>query len=563
MRWTKPFILSSLWTIFVLASCVSHTGTLQPTALEPSGDSTRPPERLRESQAPTPATELSETTMPVTATLIPTTPAVTFPTTFLEVSLTYDQAREEVVLFGGMDPISNDDLDETWIWDGTSWARREPAISPPPRSGASMAFDPATQQVLLFGGMDQSGRGFQDTWLWDGENWNEAHPAVSPPSRTNAGLVTDPELPGVLLFGGEVFTLENPRLSQLGHDTWLWTGGAWERARPATSPPANYPSLAYDAARQQIILLISKPSGEATTSETWTFVDGNWIELQSPNAPFSRYRAALAYDQSRQQVVIFGGYGMSSDASGYLSDTWVWDGKDWTQVQDSLPVDASMTSTIEMDPVCERFYLEKMGTSRTSILQSDMVYDASRQRLLLLTVMQDVVPRFIFWTWDGTAWRKLMEHIPEISEAAPPGEGWVRIRAGIFKPHEEVLVRWLEYFTQPGIEESSRIEDFKILQVDGPYGPIPEYRDAFTRVYKIQLSVKPVAAIGSFWNDGNGSLTEDGWIVNKALALGETDSFFCDTWIKVIGPLSEYESKYSFAQIYSEIESNFHAQYGQ
>jgi hypothetical protein len=35
----------------------------------------------------------------------------------------------------------------------------------------------------------------------------------------------------------------------------------------------------------------------------------------------------MAYDAARGQVVLFGGY----DGSGYLNDTWVWDGTNWVQ----------------------------------------------------------------------------------------------------------------------------------------------------------------------------------------------------------------------------------------
>jgi hypothetical protein len=93
-------------------------------------------------------------------------------------SMAYDPATATVVLFGGissertpastmspvpasaMQPIT--DLDETWSWNGTTWARLSPATSPAPRDGASMAYDPGTEALLLFGG--GYGQKLNDTW---------------------------------------------------------------------------------------------------------------------------------------------------------------------------------------------------------------------------------------------------------------------------------------------------------------------------------------------------------------------------------------------------------------
>ena len=40
-------------------------------------------------------------------------------------------------------------------------------------SGASAAFDPLTAEVLLFGGRLANGDGANDTWAWDGMTWRD------------------------------------------------------------------------------------------------------------------------------------------------------------------------------------------------------------------------------------------------------------------------------------------------------------------------------------------------------------------------------------------------------
>ena len=53
-----------------------------------------------------------------------------------------------------------------------NWAQETPKNSPTPRAGATMVFDAARGQIVLFGGYDPSGP-FNDTWVWDGTNWTQ------------------------------------------------------------------------------------------------------------------------------------------------------------------------------------------------------------------------------------------------------------------------------------------------------------------------------------------------------------------------------------------------------
>jgi hypothetical protein len=93
--------------------------------------------------------------------------------------MAYDAARAEVVLFGGC--CSGGLLNDTWIWDGTTWTEQHPTTSPSARSGMGMAYDAARGEVVLFGGYN--GGLLNDTWTWDGTTWTEQHPTTSPSAR--------------------------------------------------------------------------------------------------------------------------------------------------------------------------------------------------------------------------------------------------------------------------------------------------------------------------------------------------------------------------------------------
>src|ERR1017187_10564845 len=85
------------------------------------------------------------------------------------------------------------------------WRKLNPFTSPPARFAASMAFDPVSGRILLFGG---TGAGSvndarNDTWTWDGSTWLELHPATSPPPRLGASMTLDSWSGHLLLFGGQ------------------------------------------------------------------------------------------------------------------------------------------------------------------------------------------------------------------------------------------------------------------------------------------------------------------------------------------------------------------------
>jgi hypothetical protein len=69
-----------------------------------------------------------------------------------------------MILFGGWSG-SGGCLDDTWAFDGTDWSQLSPIDSPDARYQASMAFDPAMGQMILFGGLDSS-EDLNDTWVF-------------------------------------------------------------------------------------------------------------------------------------------------------------------------------------------------------------------------------------------------------------------------------------------------------------------------------------------------------------------------------------------------------------
>ncbi|CAG7637952.1 hypothetical protein PAESOLCIP111_03896 [Paenibacillus solanacearum] len=186
-------------------------------------------------------------------------------------SMIYDENAGNVVMFGGVDD-SGALFDETWIWDGRAktWTElldRNPR--PPKRKGAVMAYDAVSKKVLLFGGESKTGV-LNDTWLWDGINarWEQVTGlAAVPPARGGSQMAYDGEQ--LVLFGG--YSSTGSAKTLLG-DTWLWDGTAWsEVQQPAQSPPAAYGGqMAYDG---NTAVLYGGNSGSVT--KTYVGTGGN------------------------------------------------------------------------------------------------------------------------------------------------------------------------------------------------------------------------------------------------------------------------------------------------
>lgn len=259
-------------------------------------------------------------------------------------SMAYDRSANDLLLFGGQNPVGL--LSDTWTWNGSTWNQLFPATAPPGPNDASMVYDQATHEVVLFGGSD-SVSDFNQTWVFDGANWTELSPANSPPARAQASMVYDQATNEVVLFGG------NNSSGDL-NDTWVWDGTTWTQVSDSgdpgcltacTSGPSGraHASMTYDAATGNVVLF-GGTSLVSDFNDTWTWNGSSWTQLSPSSSPLPRHGASIAYDSTSRSVVLFGGNSSGTD----LNDTWKWNGSTWTQVSDST--DPGCTTTCTASP---------------------------------------------------------------------------------------------------------------------------------------------------------------------------------------------------------------------
>ncbi len=100
----------------------------------------------------------------------------------------------------------------------------------------------------------------------------------------------------------------------------------WISESPTPAPNEGYGSaMAYDAAHGQVVLF----GGSGLLTDTWVWNGTTWTQTNPAHHPAGRYAHAMAYDAAHGQVVLFGGFDSPANTNT-LSDTWVWNGTDWT-----------------------------------------------------------------------------------------------------------------------------------------------------------------------------------------------------------------------------------------
>ncbi len=263
-------------------------------------------------------------------------------------AMAYDSARGRMLLFGGFNGSAT--TNETWEWDGTAWTQLNPVTRPSARSGHAMAYDSARGKVVLFGGAVESSN--DETWEWSGTNWTQMYPTNNPSARKGHAMAYDSVRGKVVLFGGGEY----------------------------------YDGYFHDY------------------QDTWEWDGANWAQIIPTNKPAALSGHAMAYDDIRGKVILFGGTSFYDNASHTNQETWGWDGVDWLQVKGSAGTTCagSCVCTIDTCPSARRGHA--------------MAYDSSREKVLLFGGSEATEGA---WEWDGMNWTQLNSVIKPSARYSP------------------------------------------------------------------------------------------------------------------------------------------------
>jgi hypothetical protein len=154
----------------------------------------------------------------------------------------------------------------------------------------------------------------------------------------------------------------------------------WVERTPPSDPLAarHGHAMAYDAARGRVVLFGGAFGSTGFLADTWEWDGSSWIERTPATSPPARGFHAMVYDSARARVVLFGGRGPAGNPAGNLADTWEWDGSAW------------LRRTPGNSPHARSFHA--------------MAYDSARARVVLFGGGGPSSYSGDTWEWDGSTW---------------------------------------------------------------------------------------------------------------------------------------------------------------
>ena len=185
----------------------------------------------------------------------------------------------------------------------------------------------------------------QHQWHWYQRTFSGGT-AANLSTRAYGDMVFDTARDKTIFFGGFYKAKDSwPHYYYYSYnDFWEREVTSWTAISSATRPSARYlHDMAYDSTRGNTVLFggyykqgKDNPS-TAIYADTWEWDGKTWTNVtpKAPSpSPAARYGHELVYDSKRKRTVLFGGY----DGSNYLNDTWEWDGTNskWTSLTFSL-----------------------------------------------------------------------------------------------------------------------------------------------------------------------------------------------------------------------------------
>ena len=236
-----------------------------------------------------------------------------------------------------------------------TWINVTPAgkgNSPPASSGGMSAYDPADNETVYFGGcLDASCSAVSNqTWVFSKGSWtNVTNPHSAPPASDYGSMDYDANMGGVLLFGGT--GLEGAALN----DTWLFQAGAWTNVTSyGTPPPARWgAAMTFDPQPEENGSVLFGGYGPGTITgylnDTWVWQgDAGWVRLKSASTlPPDVVDPSMAYDPAGGYIVETGGYLVSGDDS---KATWELYSGQWWAVQPATSAPALTVESMVYDP---------------------------------------------------------------------------------------------------------------------------------------------------------------------------------------------------------------------
>ena len=200
-------------------------------------------------------------------------------------------------------------VNQTWTWDGRSWARHKQGSGPSAVGQGAMVYDGGLGQVLYV-----NRRG--EAWAWTGAAW-QVVARNGAPHLAEPGSQANPELS--LVAAGYDEKLQKLVLA-LPSTTWSWDGRSWSQVSggiDAADGQAD-PRAVGAGALGQLAYLGSR--------FLWTWDGSRWQSRPQPAGG----AGTLGYDPTRGKLVAVRQDDSACDRTACPMRVWTWDGTAWS-----------------------------------------------------------------------------------------------------------------------------------------------------------------------------------------------------------------------------------------
>ena len=249
------------------------------------------------------------------------------------------------------------------------------------RCSLEINYFPPKNEIVLFGG--DTGELYNDIWKFQNNEWKNKNVSdVNPNGKSGYGMCYNGSV--LLVFGGY------DDFASLGKSDELWSfdGDGWNLLIPETTKPAprNGCAMAYDFSRERLVLFGGRGEEFVYLDDTWEWDGSDWHLMDPETSPTPRDNARMVYFEPIGSVVLFGGF-LDGD---YDNKIWQWDGADWQIVPAG-------------------------GVEAPEVYAHQLVYDSNLKRLILYGGVRTWYLLEDLWEWDGYKWRKI-----DVSGEKPP-----------------------------------------------------------------------------------------------------------------------------------------------
>ena len=308
-------------------------------------------------------------------------PLTTQPTPRIYSDMAFEASTGRMVLGPGQGPfgLQND----TWTFDGSTWTNHGASATVTPRTQPAICYAPGIG-TMLFGGGVYPTTYHNDTWRFFGTQWLNTVVYGAPPPRMGHDMVWASNWNCMVMFGGY-------NGSTLG-DTWSLTtsfpGVQWNQMLvPNTIPPRQSHAMAFDQRRNRLVVFGGADANGQFLGDTWEMTPATfgwqWIQRTPTQSPPRRWQHKMDYDPARGVVVMTGGYGnpqCGQYCASHLNDVWEYDGDTWIQRVPSTSLPAVREGAgFAYDSQRQRFVMQG-GSGSTPFPGETWYYTAGNDR---------------------------------------------------------------------------------------------------------------------------------------------------------------------------------------